>query len=339
MVPVLTLLLVPLVLGQDTRQDGLCGPGNQAPSGVDAKCEHIPPFPTCCQRNGHCGWDCDDAHVAPVRNAGRPAVSQPAVSQPVVVAPPQVFTSTGSYRSDGKCGPLYPLEDGTLAECDPNSEYWCCSEHGFCGGTQEHCYCDTCVNYRPVDESGKVRSDRRCGPEFPLSSGGVSECDGTSGNHCCSKHGYCGPGPEHCECPGCVDYRGGVAKTVALLEGRVRVDRRCGNEFPLPDGLPSECNGASENPCCSKWGYCGPGDAHCACPTCVDYRTSDQKLNDWEGTWRRDRRCGPEFPLPGGSGPTECNPESDKFCCSKWGYCGGDGEHCGCDECVNYRNK
>ena len=22
------------------------------------------------------------------------------------------------------------------AECDPNSEYWCCSEHGFCGGTQ-----------------------------------------------------------------------------------------------------------------------------------------------------------------------------------------------------------
>ena len=22
------------------------------------------------------------------------------------------------------------------AECDPNSEYWCCSEHGLCGGTQ-----------------------------------------------------------------------------------------------------------------------------------------------------------------------------------------------------------
>ena len=22
------------------------------------------------------------------------------------------------------------------AECDPNSEYWCCSEHGFCRGTQ-----------------------------------------------------------------------------------------------------------------------------------------------------------------------------------------------------------
>ena len=34
-------------------------------------------------------------------------------------------------------------------------------EHGFCGGTQEHCYCETCVNYRPINLSGKVRSDRR----------------------------------------------------------------------------------------------------------------------------------------------------------------------------------
>ena len=59
---------------------------------------------------------------------------------------------------------------------------------------------------------------------------------------------------------------------------------------------------------------------------------------DWVGLWRKDRRCGPEFPLPNGSGPTECNPESENFCCSKWGFCGGDGEHCGCPECVNYRN-
>ena len=42
---------------------------------------------------------------------------------------------------------------------------------------------------------------------------------------------------------------------------------------------------------------------------------------DWVGLWRKDRRCGAEFPLPDGSGPTECNPESENFCCSKWGYC------------------
>ena len=38
-----------------TREDGKCG----VIDGVETGCEHIPPFPTCCQENGHCGWDCD----------------------------------------------------------------------------------------------------------------------------------------------------------------------------------------------------------------------------------------------------------------------------------------
>ena len=80
-------------------------------------------------------------------------------------------------------------------------------------------------------------------------------------------------------------------------------------------------------------------------------------MRDWVGLWRKDRRCGPEFPLPDNSGPTQCNPDSeDKFCCSKWdnkyiisshflsffprwGFCGGDGEHCDCPECINYREN
>ena len=32
-----------------------------------------------------------------------------------------------------------------------------------------------------VSISGRVRSDRRCGPEFPLDDGQPSECDGSSG--------------------------------------------------------------------------------------------------------------------------------------------------------------
>ena len=32
-----------------TREDGKCG----LVDGVEAGCEHIPPFPTCCQDNGH----------------------------------------------------------------------------------------------------------------------------------------------------------------------------------------------------------------------------------------------------------------------------------------------
>ena len=35
------LCVVSLVTGQDTRDDGLCGPGNKAPSGRDAQCQHM----------------------------------------------------------------------------------------------------------------------------------------------------------------------------------------------------------------------------------------------------------------------------------------------------------
>ena len=35
------LCLLVAVFGQDTREDGLCGPGYQAPSGREAQCEHM----------------------------------------------------------------------------------------------------------------------------------------------------------------------------------------------------------------------------------------------------------------------------------------------------------
>ena len=55
------------------------------------------------------------------------------------------------------------------------------------------------------------------------------------------------------------------------------------------------------------------------------------------GRVRNDRRCGPEFPLADNSGPSECDPNSANFCCSKWGFCGPDADHCDCPECVNYK--
>merc|ERR1712026_635710 len=221
---------------QETRKDGLCGPGNKAPSGRDAQCEHIPPFPTCCQRNGHCGWDCDDVPPPPPPPAAPSRPSRPSrPSGPLVLdsPAPASVSSSGGIRDDGRCGSEFPLDDGTPAGCDPNSAYFCCSEHGYCGGTGEHCSCETCINYRPA---GGVRSS-------------------------------------------------------LTVSGRVRSDRRCGPEFPLSDGQPSECDGATENHCCSNWGYCGPGSEHCDCADCVDYRTADQRIRDWVGLWRKDRRA------------------------------------------------
>ena len=103
-----------------------------------------PPFPTCCQTNGHCGWDCDDVPPpAPVATApSRPLVlpSSDNVRTPVIVS-----GGSAGVRDDGRCGVEF---DG--AGCDPNSEYFCCSAHGYCGGTGEHCSCDTCIDYRPA---------------------------------------------------------------------------------------------------------------------------------------------------------------------------------------------
>lgn len=331
---------------QRTREDGRCGADFVAPDGRPADCQYIEPYPTCCMGNNHCGWICDDALSVVVSNSGATQQVQPGVPAAAVPAvaprppPTQTFVSNGRYRPDGRCGVFGPLEDGSEAECDPNSEYWCCSEHGFCGGTQEHCFCDTCVNYRPVEVSGKVRSDRRCGADFPLADGSASECLGTSPNYCCSKFGYCGPGPDHCDCPECIDYRPSFLnadQSVLILNDKVRGDRRCGSEFPLPDGSASECDGNGPNHCCSKWGYCGPGADHCDCPTCKDFRSQSQRLtDDFIGKARKDRRCGPEFPQPNGQ-PSQCDPESPNFCCSKWGFCGGDSEHCDCPTCFNYK--
>ena len=66
-----------------------------------------------------------------------------------------------------------------------------------------------------------------------------------------------------------------IFSDVPEFVGKVRTDRRCGSEFPLPDGKPSECDPKSDNACCSKWGYCGPDADHCECEECVDYRRDD----------------------------------------------------------------
>ena len=53
-------LLASVVATSRYREDGKCGSNNLAPDGQAADCEFIPPFPTCCQNNEHCGWHCDE---------------------------------------------------------------------------------------------------------------------------------------------------------------------------------------------------------------------------------------------------------------------------------------
>ncbi len=92
--------------------------------------------------------------AAPVPDSGRPAEIAPRPPPAAAAARPvtPVFTSNGKYRSDGRCGAEAPLEGGGTAECDPNSEYWCCSAHGFCGGSQVLYYSAVKITYILQDQ-------------------------------------------------------------------------------------------------------------------------------------------------------------------------------------------
>ena len=53
--------------------------------------------------------------------------------------------------------------------------------------------------------------------------------------------------------------------------------------------------------------------------------------------WRDDYRCGHRFPLQDGHTPAQCNPESEDPCCSEFGWCGKNKDHCNCKTCIDYR--
>jgi len=52
------------------------------------------------------------------------------------------------YRSDKRCGSKYVLSNGKPAQCNPDSGKPCCSASGWCGVTDAHCKCNTCIDYR-----------------------------------------------------------------------------------------------------------------------------------------------------------------------------------------------
>ncbi|KAI8520695.1 hypothetical protein Bbelb_004490 [Branchiostoma belcheri] len=53
----------------------------------------------------------------------------------------------------------------------------------------------------------KWRDDLKCGPGFLTKDGYPAECNPDSSHPCCSRHNWCDVTPEHCDCPGCIDYR------------------------------------------------------------------------------------------------------------------------------------
>eukprot|EP00927_Polykrikos_kofoidii_P021363 TRINITY_DN20234_c0_g1_i2.p1 TRINITY_DN20234_c0_g1~~TRINITY_DN20234_c0_g1_i2.p1 ORF type:complete len:204 (+),score=33.99 TRINITY_DN20234_c0_g1_i2:149-760(+) len=56
------------------------------------------------------------------------------------------------WRPDLLCGSRVPLlPDNKPVECDPASIHYCCSNHGWCGSSDEHCFCDGCSSFSAPD--------------------------------------------------------------------------------------------------------------------------------------------------------------------------------------------
>lgn len=194
-----------------------------------------------------------------------------------------------------------------------------------------------------------------CGKSAPLYKGYYPICDPEDpGYKCCGSAGYCGSGPEYCNCPTCVDYSNYENILQEPIKPTVEVNwyflnaedgkrGRCGRGIPLLDGKIPTCNPDDPNAhCCSNGGYCGSGDEYCKCEKCVDFKENpnyvykEKTWLDWSDGPDLSGKCGPSAPRINGN-IAECDPESNYYCCSKYGSCGSGEDFCGCEECINYK--
>ena len=126
-----------------------------------------------------------------------------------------------------------------------------------------------------------------------------------------------------------------------MVRNRSRKDLKCGSYYPLPDGIPGQCDPDGDKPCCSHYwhGNCGRTTAHCSCYSCTNYTRIYKEWKESNGTqkWRYDGRCGIYHPLPDGT-PAQCDPDGENPCCDSWrnGKCGKTTAHCSCEDCTNY---
>ncbi|KAJ8040994.1 Neurotrypsin [Holothuria leucospilota] len=58
-----------------------------------------------------------------------------------------------------------------------------------------------------ADQGQDYRDDYRCGGDYLAPNGEVARCKKDSEYPCCSADKWCGITSDHCECPGCIDYR------------------------------------------------------------------------------------------------------------------------------------
>ncbi|KAH6696866.1 putative class V chitinase [Plectosphaerella plurivora] len=188
----------------------------------------------------------------------------------------------------------------------------CCSQHGFCGETSEHCGtgCLSTCDWKP--------------PQTQCSRTRLCETG------CCSQHGFCGESSGHCGsgCLSTCDWKPPVTDCSATKLCEIgccsssgfcgTTSAHCGTgcqstcDYKPPE---TECNANKpcEQGCCSKHGFCGYGADFCSSENCVN--NCDSRADCDPGTFGKDWVKWEKCPL--------------NVCCSEHGFCGMTPEFCG----------
>ncbi|XP_065578782.1 uncharacterized protein LOC136039188 [Artemia franciscana] len=98
-------------------------------------------------------WWIDDPHAEPLTTLVFLDVEKPERDTVDPKYRVEVPDNHSLWRHDRKCGfygrTLYLLSDNiTVAQCDPDGSYPCCTRWGRCGSTSWHCDCNGCIDYR-----------------------------------------------------------------------------------------------------------------------------------------------------------------------------------------------
>ena len=123
------------------RYDGRCG-GFTLPNGDLADCDPHGDGPCCNLNYGNCGSSPEYCSCDLCTDNER------------IYREWQESGGEQRWRSDEFCGSMFPLPDGTPAECDPEGEKPCCS-YSRCGNQADICQCHDCIDYRVLREVRK----------------------------------------------------------------------------------------------------------------------------------------------------------------------------------------
>ncbi|RDW75010.1 hypothetical protein BP6252_06152 [Coleophoma cylindrospora] len=234
-----------------------CGPLGQGYSCASA----------CCSQHGYCGVGpeyCGTGCYPDYSGSGLCSqFSSSSVGIPSTTAKTAAPVST-SVGIAPNCG-----TQGNGVTCSAVLGGECCSEFGYCGTDNAHCgvgcqslFGNCYSRSTSVSSSAPTATSIGIPPNCGTQGNGVT-CSAALGGECCSEFGYCGTDNAHCGV-GCQSLfgncypRSSSVSSSAPTATSIGIPPNCG-----PSANGAVCSAALGGECCSYYGYCGTGDAHC----------------------------------------------------------------------------